>query len=197
MTAPHILITASYQDFSGLGANRRYAMETTDTAAVVVVVAGNTTSDTTNGVVICSLTHKNPTAQIVDSSGSVKYVLKSGSVTGAVWADADAAPITGAKGDPGPAYTVTTTKTSSYTTAADELVQADPTSAGFTITLPAVASGNKGHRITIKNISTSTNTITIARAGSDTIDGGTSTTITTSKGKVTLVSDGTSNWMVL
>lgn len=71
----------------------------------------------------------------------------------------------------------------------------DPTSGAFTVTMPAAAS-NSGFKVTIKNIEMSTgNAITIARTGSDTIEGGTSVTLNPGE-FITLQSDGTSYWQV-
>lgn len=70
---------------------------------------------------------------------------------------------------------ITATKTSTYSAAHGEHVRADPSGGTFTITLPV--SDGKGRDITIKNVTSSTNTITIARSSSDTIDGATSATM--------------------
>lgn len=105
--------------------------------------------------------------------------------------------VTGATGATGPVFSVTTLKTTTYTAAIDEFVQVDPTGGAFAVTLPAVASGNKGHRVAVKNVTTSTTAVTVTAAGSDTIDGAATSVISSSKGKVQVVSDGTSNWMIL
>lgn len=87
-------------------------------------------------------------------------------------------------------------KTTTYSVAATDDVVLCSGSA-FTVTLPA-ASALSGRVITIKKTdSTLANIITIARAGSDTIDGATSTTLNTQYESVTLVSDGTSAWSVM
>lgn len=88
-------------------------------------------------------------------------------------------------------------KTTTYgIVATDDYVTGDATSAGFTMTLPA-ANTCKGHQIIIKKIDSSLNAVTIARAGSDTIDGATSTTLNTQYETVVLFSDGSATWSVL
>lgn len=90
-------------------------------------------------------------------------------------------------------YTVTATKTSAYTAAIDELVRVDPSGGAFTVTLPT-ASGNTGHAITIKNVTSSTTACTVDGNGSETIDGALTYALSVAYGTVTVVSDGT-NWM--
>lgn len=86
------------------------------------------------------------------------------------------------------------TKTSAYTlvSSTDDIVNCDATSAGFSITLPA-ASSNAGKVFRIKKVDSSANVVTIARAGSDTIDGATSFTLISQYESATVISDGT-NW---
>lgn len=90
----------------------------------------------------------------------------------------------------------TATKTTSYTiSASDTVIFADATSGGVTITLP-VASGLAGYRFYVKRIDNSANTCSVARSGSDTIDGQTSFTIDQQYTAVMVVSNGT-NWYIL
>jgi hypothetical protein len=91
----------------------------------------------------------------------------------------------------------TATKTSSYTVgSSDTVVFADATSASVTVTLPA-ASGLAGYRFYIKRIdASSSNTVTIARSGSDTIDGMTSFTLDQQYTAIGVVSNG-SLWYIL
>src|SRR6185503_4919117 len=71
----------------------------------------------------------------------------------------------------------TSTKTSNYTiTGTDVVVFADATSGNVTITLPT-ASANAGYRFYVKRIDASGNSVSIARSGSDTIDGQTSVNV--------------------
>lgn len=90
----------------------------------------------------------------------------------------------------------TSTKTTSYTvTSSDTVVFADATSGNVTITLPA-ASGLTGYRFYVKRIDGSSNTVTIARSGSDTIDGNTSCTLDLQYTAIGVVSNG-SAWYIL
>ncbi len=70
-------------------------------------------------------------------------------------------------------------------------------SASRTVTLPAASAVHAGKEVIVIDASgtvTATNTIVIARAGSDTIDGGSSSTITSAYGTRRLISDGSSKW---
>lgn len=88
------------------------------------------------------------------------------------------------------------TKTATYSVAASDDVILCNTNA-FTVTLPA-ASAQPGRKIQIKKIGNDANAITIARAGSDTIEGATSFSLASAAqySDVTLVSDGTSIWYI-
>lgn len=75
------------------------------------------------------------------------------------------------------------------------------TNAAFTAsrtwTLPAANAVNPGQSILVADFQgtvTGTNTLVIARAGSDTINGGTSVSISAANGAFILVSDGSSKW---
>lgn len=86
-------------------------------------------------------------------------------------------------------------KTGTYTlTSNDTFVNCDTTSGSFTLTLPAasVVSGRTYH---IKKTGAA-NTCTIARAGSDTIDGATSIALTVENESRSIIGDGTSKWLV-
>jgi len=90
---------------------------------------------------------------------------------------------------------------SAYTILSTDRVVA--TNAAFTAaqtwTLPAANSLNPGQAVTVidaQGTVTSTNTLTIARAGTDTINGGTSYVIAAAFNYATLVSDGVSKWSV-
>ena len=90
----------------------------------------------------------------------------------------------------------TSTKTSNYTiTGTDVVIFADATSGSVTITLPT-ASANAGYRFYVKRIDNSGNTCSIARSGSDTIDGQTSITIAAQYDSYTVVSNG-SLWYII
>lgn len=91
----------------------------------------------------------------------------------------------------------TSTKTSNYTiTGTDVVVFANATSGAVTITLPT-ASSNAGYRFYVKRIdNTIANSCTVARSGSDTIDGQTSVSLDLQYTCVTVVSDG-STWYII
>lgn len=89
---------------------------------------------------------------------------------------------------------VESTTSSSYSaTAAMSMILCDTTSNNITVNLFA-ASGNEGHRITIKKIHAS-NAVTIDGNASETIDGATTIKLSADDEAVTLVCDGT-NWHV-
>lgn len=93
----------------------------------------------------------------------------------------------------------TSVNNADYTIVATDrlVVQTGTLSAARTFTLPAASSVNAGQALRIADRSgtiTDTNTITIARAGSDTINGATSLVLNRPRQGVTLVSDGASAW---
>jgi hypothetical protein len=92
-------------------------------------------------------------------------------------------------------FIVTAVKTSLYTAASNELVQCNPTGGAFTINLPT-AGGRNGKHIVVKNVSNSTNTITIQAAGLETIDGSSSQAISFGYESLHFVSNG-SNWVII
>jgi len=88
---------------------------------------------------------------------------------------------------------------SAYTILSTDRVVA--TNAAFTAarvwTLPAASAVNAGQRITIidgQGTVTNANTLTVSRAGTDTIENGTVVTVGAAYGGVTLISDGVSKW---
>lgn len=86
--------------------------------------------------------------------------------------------------------------TTTLTTAdLDRLTRLNPSGGVFNVTLPAAA----GHLrlVILKNITASTNTVSLLTDGSDTIDLGPSSSMSTAFGSATLKSDGVSNWYVL
>jgi hypothetical protein len=78
---------------------------------------------------------------------------------------------------------------------ANQVVRVDPTAGGFNVTLPP-AVGLVGQIIVLKNVSTSTNIVTLLPSGADTIDGLTSQLLTGDHFQVQLISDGVSSWMI-
>jgi hypothetical protein len=88
------------------------------------------------------------------------------------------------------------TVTGDYTaTIFDSTILCDATSASLTVTLPA-ASGLAGRLFNIKKIDSTTNTVTIAPSGADTVDGDTSAIIELQWVNVVVHSDG-ANWYIL
>lgn len=78
-------------------------------------------------------------------------------------------------------------------TSANGYVLCDATSGNITITLPAASSRKKFH---IKKIDSSVNTVSISRAGSDTIEGNTSLSLAAQYESYTLYNDGVSTWYI-
>lgn len=90
----------------------------------------------------------------------------------------------------------TSTKTSNYTVTEadrDRLILVDATSGAVTITLLAAATAGNGFRVAIKKIDSSGNAVTIDGNLSETIDGNTTSTLSTQYDSENLISDG-SNW---
>jgi|6_EtaG_2_1085325.scaffolds.fasta_scaffold10940_2 6-phosphogluconolactonase/glucosamine-6-phosphate isomerase/deaminase len=94
-------------------------------------------------------------------------------------------------------YDRSVASTATYTIlATDDIVGVTYTATGaVTLTLPAISSAGK-IMFVVKDEGANANTfnITINRAGSDTVDGGTSATISTDSGALTFYNDGTSAW---
>lgn len=86
-----------------------------------------------------------------------------------------------------------TTKTASYTaTAADSTILGDATIGAITISLPT-AVGIAGRKYTVKKIDSSANAVILDPAGTETIDGVATLSLTTQWGRATVQSDG-ANW---
>lgn len=81
-------------------------------------------------------------------------------------------------------------------TVEDGVITADATSGAFTITLPS-ASSCAGRKFLFKNLASTSNAVTIARAGSDTIDGATSITMTIQYESIELISLGGTAWAII
>lgn len=89
-----------------------------------------------------------------------------------------------------------TTKTAAYTLVDDDdVILADATVAGFTLSLPAAA-GRSGRTFDIKKIDSSVNGVTVDPNGAETIDGSTTIVLNVQHHSVTLISDG-SNWRII
>lgn len=78
---------------------------------------------------------------------------------------------------------------------ANQLVLVDPTGGAFSVTLPAAA-GLRGQPIVFKNVDTSTNNVTIAAGGGDTIDGSATLVKSGSRFFCEITSDGVHTWYV-
>ncbi|MCA3339777.1 MAG: hypothetical protein INF90_14760 [Roseomonas sp.] len=78
------------------------------------------------------------------------------------------------------------------------LVLVNASAAARTITLPAAnALGGRPIRFQIEKTDSTANTVTIQRAGTDTIEGGTSVVLSGQWASVALVSDGVGSWVLL
>jgi NADH:ubiquinone oxidoreductase subunit F (NADH-binding) len=78
---------------------------------------------------------------------------------------------------------------------ANQVVRVDPSAGGFNVTLPA-AVGLGGQIIIIKNVTTSTNIVTVLPSGADTIDGLASQLLTGDHFQIQFISDGVNSWMI-
>jgi len=89
-------------------------------------------------------------------------------------------------------------KTAAYTiTASDAVVVCDGTSAAFTVTLPAANGVSAGKQYVVKKIDSSSHAITVAAAGTDTIDGLATQVISSQWNSMTLIGDGSSHWYLI
>jgi len=86
-----------------------------------------------------------------------------------------------------------TTETSSYTANVYDVVLADASGGGFTVTLP---SPDTDVQVNVKKIDSSGNTVTVATPGSETIDGSGTLTISAENVSRTIVSDGSNYFIV-
>jgi hypothetical protein len=93
-------------------------------------------------------------------------------------------------------WIITDPKTSTYSASFGELVQCNPAGGAFVVVLPRAAD-LKGGELTVANISSSTTAITVTAAGSDTILGASTYSITAAYGALVLVSDGVSKWVAI
>jgi hypothetical protein len=82
-------------------------------------------------------------------------------------------------------------KTAAYSaTTEDCVIFCDPTSAGFTVTLPTRAFDEPGKFYVIANVSTSTNAITVATEGSELINGAATVATNASREWLIIIIDG-------
>ena len=88
-------------------------------------------------------------------------------------------------------------KTGAYTlTAIDDFIECDASGGAFTITLPAVASTTTGKVYHIKKIDSSANVVTVDGNASETIDDGTTASITTQYECITIINNGSEWWII-
>jgi hypothetical protein len=80
-------------------------------------------------------------------------------------------------------------------TTSDNVVKVDASSGAITVTLPS-AVGINGQQFNIKAMDISGGNVTVATTSSQTIDGGTTATLTTQYENITVHSDG-ANWVIL
>lgn len=115
-----------------------------------------------------------------DNSNNPKFTAANGTVT--------------TLGAGGGSLTNTATKTTNYSAVVGDRVLVDPTGGAFAVTLPT-AVGNSSLVIAVKNVSASTNAVTVGTTAAQTIDGAATFVINLGYQGVEFVSDG-ANWMV-
>lgn len=97
-------------------------------------------------------------------------------------------------------YQVTNVTSSATASIESYFYVIDATAGSITITLPAASAafgGGMGIQYVFKRIDNSGNTVTIQRAGSDTIDGGTSFTLNAQWDKAVVQCASTSTWLII
>ncbi len=87
------------------------------------------------------------------------------------------------------------TKTTTWTASAGEFIQADATSAGFTVTLPAAPA--TGALVAVKKVDATAHTVTIAPGGGGTIDGDANATTATQWAGAVFEHLGSDAWAVV
>jgi hypothetical protein len=94
---------------------------------------------------------------------------------------------------PGSLPTVPATKTAAYTALVGEVIRADASAGGFTITLPAAPGA--GAAVTVMKVDATTNIVTVVGSGVTTIDGDPSCLIVSQWTSGVFIFDGT-NWLI-
>ena len=79
-------------------------------------------------------------------------------------------------------------------TTSDFAVLASASGGAFTVTLPKAS--NKGMLVFIKKTDPSGNGVTVSRAGTDTIEGATTQTLSTPNSSLTLIAGGSGVWYI-
>ena len=93
-------------------------------------------------------------------------------------------------------YSAVQDKSANYTVVvgdAGDLLRVTTTSGNITITLPAISTVSDGFKVAIVKWTVDANTVTVARSGSDTINGATSATIGVQYSSITFVADYETN----
>src|SRR6185312_12971588 len=86
--------------------------------------------------------------------------------------------------------------TANYTAlTTDQVILADATAGNITVTLPA-ASTEGNRELFVKKVDSSANTVRVAAAGTDTIDGAASVTLSSQYAWIDIISDGTGRWNI-
>lgn len=141
---------------------------------------------------------------LINSSGTVSTLVQSGGITGAMITagtitntNIAAGTIVNTLFSAGAQIPVrTVSKTTTYTAVAtDGLILGSTSGGGWTLTLYSAAS-NSGLVLRIQKTSSDLNTLNIAAAGGESINGESSTTLNTQYEEITLVSDG-SEWVII
>ena len=91
------------------------------------------------------------------------------------------------------ALTVETVTANTSVTGSDKLIRCNAASGPVTITLPA-ANATAGAFFHVKKVDTSSNACTIARAGADTLDNGTSVVLTRPYDKIGTIAATSTAW---
>lgn len=153
------------------------------------------------------------TTAFVETAVGSYLPLAGGIITGNLTLDAELIDGTGAHGTSGQVLSSTGTatkwvaassgsssfnmvsKTGAYGASANDYVQCNTSSAGFTVTLPA-SSGCSGEPVIVKKTSSDTNIVTVACSGSDTIDGSATITFSIQNTALEFVSNGSNGWEI-
>lgn len=186
-------------DATGLGSN---TTSIGNAAITTTAIYGNLLVKTTTDSGLYGL-DVNGAARISGATTATSFVKTSGTASQFLMADGTVATVgsglsltSGVLSASGGASYATTTVTSSYSetaTSGIKQIVGNTTSASITVTLPA-ASGNTCVFIIKK--SAAANLLTIQRAGTNLIDGGTTAVLTQQYESITLSSDGSSNWYI-
>lgn len=90
---------------------------------------------------------------------------------------------------------VTAVKTAAYTAIINDYIPCDPTAGTFSVTLPSASSSGSGAVIRVKHDSTTGNSFSVVRSGTDTLDNLTTLVVNTQE-QYEFTSDGVSKWRI-